>query len=249
VQWSEIFDAVASRLNSNFAVGDPVAGRWLLAGIVIAAASILIGPLWRLVRPAVTLVHELGHAAVGVLSGRRFTGFVISPDMSGHTTTVGRTSGPGMVLTAAAGYPMPAIIGAGAIQAALAGRAGVVLLLILITLVVALFHARSLFTGGSLVLLIGLDGYLWWAGDRPWAAASVVWLGAVLLIGAWRHLAAVAFHGDRSQDPGLLASATRVPTAVWNLGFMLILAACTWWAWRVLEIPFGLAVEALLGGR
>ncbi|WP_114044629.1 M50 family metallopeptidase [Acidipropionibacterium virtanenii] len=247
MQWSQILDAVASRLNANFAVGDPVAGRWLLAGIAVALACILVGPLWRLVRPAVTLVHELGHAVVGVLSGRRFTGFVISADMSGHTTTVGRPSGPGMVLTAAAGYPMPALIGAAAIGSALAGRAGVVLLLVLIALLVALFHARSLFTVGSLVLLILIDGYLWWAGDRPWAAAAVVWLGAVLLLGGWRHLAAVALHGDRSQDPGLLAAATRVPAAVWNLAFATVLVACSWWAWRILEVPVSLAVDAVLG--
>lgn len=245
VQWSEILHGVASRLNADLAVGDPLVGRWLLGGVGAALLCILVGPLWRLVRPAVTLVHELGHAAVGVCFGRRFSGFVINADMSGHTTTVGRATGAGMVLTTAAGYPMPGLVGALLIAAGLSGRAGIVLVAVLVTLVVALVHARSLYTLGWLVLLIAASGYLWWSGDTPWAAAAVVWLGTVLLVGAWRHLAAVALHGDRGQDPGVLAGATRVPAPVWNLGFAVLLAACTWWAWWALEIPLELAVRAI----
>src|SRR5699024_10453139 len=45
--------------------------------VVLALAAVLVGwwPAWRVLRLVVTLVHELGHAVVAVLSGRRFTGF------------------------------------------------------------------------------------------------------------------------------------------------------------------------------
>ncbi|HKX67302.1 MAG TPA: M50 family metallopeptidase, partial [Intrasporangium sp.] len=52
--------------------------------------------------------------------------------------------------------------------------------------------------------------------------------GIVLVIGAWRHVAAVARTSDRSSDPGVLASLTHVPRVVWNLSFAIVCAAATW---------------------
>src|SRR5699024_11577829 len=78
----------------------------------ISLAIIVIDPLWRIARLAVTFVHELGHAVVGILCRRRFTGFVLRGDASGHAVTRGRPRGPGRVLTAWAGYPAPAVVGA-----------------------------------------------------------------------------------------------------------------------------------------
>ena len=69
-------------------------------------------------RLAVTLVHELGHALVGLAVGRRFTGFVLRGDMSGHAVTVGPARGPGRVLSTWAGYPAPAVVGAALVWAA-----------------------------------------------------------------------------------------------------------------------------------
>ena len=48
---------------------------WL---IVVGAVLVVALPgVWRLARLLVTLVHELGHALVGLAVGRRFTGFVV----------------------------------------------------------------------------------------------------------------------------------------------------------------------------
>ena len=81
--------------------------------VVLALTAVAVGwaPAWRVLRLAVTLVHELGHAGAGVAVGRRFTGFVLRRDMSGHAVTVGRPKGPGMVATTWAGYPVPAVVG------------------------------------------------------------------------------------------------------------------------------------------
>src|SRR5699024_3974322 len=42
----------------------PAMGWWLLLALVAALGAVLLPPLWRLARLAVTIVHELGHAAV-----------------------------------------------------------------------------------------------------------------------------------------------------------------------------------------
>src|SRR5699024_11568697 len=90
----------------------PAMGWWLLLALVAALGAVLLPPLWRLARLAVTIVHELGHAAVGILMGRRFTGFVVSADMSGHAITVGPRRGVGRIASTWAGYPAPAVVGA-----------------------------------------------------------------------------------------------------------------------------------------
>ena len=70
---------------------DPADLSLSVLGVVVLAAALaaLVDPLWRVLRLRVTLVHELGHAFVGMLVGRRFTGFVLRGDMSGHAVTVG----------------------------------------------------------------------------------------------------------------------------------------------------------------
>ncbi len=210
VEWQRILHQAARRLSTSLAAGDPATGRWLLVAVALAAACILVPPAWRLVRPVVTLTHELGHGLVGLLCGRRFAGFVISPDMSGHTVTVGRRTGPGAVL---------------------------------VILIAVLVQVRSLFTVAWVLALIAADGFLWWTGATRWSAAAVAWLGTILLVGAWRHLAAVALHGDRNQDPGALARLTRVPAPIWVILLTIPVLACTWWAWTCLSAPLRFALD------
>ena len=57
------------------AVGLSTAGLAVALGIALLA--VVVTDVWRVLRVAVTLVHELGHAVVGMLVGRRFTGFVV----------------------------------------------------------------------------------------------------------------------------------------------------------------------------
>jgi hypothetical protein len=69
---------------------------------------------WRVTGKVITIAHEGGHALVSVLSGRRLDGIRLHSDSSGVTYSRGRRTGPGLVLTAAAGYVMPSLLGAGA---------------------------------------------------------------------------------------------------------------------------------------
>lgn len=211
-------------------VAAPAQGRWVLLALLIAALAVAVPPLWRLLRPGVTIVHELGHALVGILMGRRFTGFVVSADMSGHAVTVGPRRGLGRILSTWAGYPAPAVVGALLVQIALHGWSRTALFAALVVLVISLVFTRSGHTVLAVLATAAGIGALWWWGSPALAALLTLAAGVFLLLGAWRHLGAVARRGGRADDPGQLAQLTPLPAVVWTVSFALVLGLCTWWA-------------------
>ncbi|HEY9496353.1 MAG TPA: M50 family metallopeptidase [Intrasporangium sp.] len=221
------WDEVVRRLEP--ATGDvslTAAAVWtVLAGSLLVVA---VEPLWRVLRIAVTLVHELGHAVVGMAVGRRFTGFVLRGDMSGHAVTVGRARGVGRVVSTWAGYPAPAVVGAAMAWVAGLGWAAAFIGGVLVILVIALIRVRSALTLLVMVVALAATAALWWWRDDVLQAQILVGTGIVLVVGAWRHLAAVAASPDRSSDPGVLSSLTHVPRIIWNLSFAIVCAAATW---------------------
>lgn len=207
----------------------PRLDAWRLALLLgIAAAAVLLTPVWRVLRLGVTLVHELGHAGVGVLCGRRFTGFVVRGDMSGHAVTAGPARGPGRVATAWAGYPAPALLGAGLVLVAVRGWAAPTLAVTVLLLVLALTRVRSVLTAVVVVAAAAATGTLWWVGTPILRAEVVLVAGVVLLAGAWRHLGAVWSGGGPGSDPGVMARLTGVPVLVWLLSYAVVLAAASW---------------------
>ncbi len=203
-------------------------GVGVLAVLVVTAVLVSWWPAWRLLRLVITLVHELGHAAVALASGRRFTGFVLRSDMSGHAVTVGPERGLGAVATAWAGYPAPALLGALAVWMAGHGWAAPLLTLLLLGLLAALVRVRSLLT--ALVVLVSTAALatLWWWRDDALQQQVLLGAGLVLLVGAWRHLGAVLAHPAPSSDPAELARLTGVPAWVWLGSFVLVCAVATW---------------------
>lgn len=220
--WSEIVTRVVP--------GSALHVTWrnlILTGLV-SLAIVVIDPLWRVARLAVTFIHELGHALVGTLCGRRFTGFVLRADASGHALTQGKPRGPGRVLTAWAGYPAPAVVGAVLVAAALRGWAAPVITAAVLVALVALVRVRSFLTAVvTLGVLAGL-GALWWWRIEAWQGWVLLGAGFLCLVGAWRHLGAVARAPSTGSDPGSLARLTRVPALVWTASFALVCAAATW---------------------
>src|SRR5688500_5955386 len=116
----------------------------MAVALVAALVAVAVSALWRVLRIAVTLVHELGHALVGMAVGRRFTGFVLRGDMSGHAVTVGPSRGSGRVVTTWAGYPAPALVGALMVGAAARGWAAPLVTAALLVLLLALVRVRTL---------------------------------------------------------------------------------------------------------
>jgi hypothetical protein len=220
------WDQVRSRLepaSGAVAMTAPAVTVALVAAVIVVA----VPAVWRVVRLAVTLVHELGHALVGLAVGRRFTGFVLRGDMSGHAVTVGPARGAGRVLTTWAGYPAPALVGVGLVWTAGRAWAAPVLTLVIVVLLGALLRVRSLLTGLVLLVALGATGALWWWRDDTVQAQVLVGAGIVLLVGAWRHLGAVVRTRDRASDPGVLDTLTHVPRVVWNASFVLVCAAAS----------------------
>src|SRR5918997_5118838 len=85
---------------------------WLVLATGLGAAlAVVIDGVWRWTRGVVTIAHEAGHAVAALVTGRRLTGIRLHSDTSGLTLSVGRPTGFGMVVTAAAGYVSRSLLG------------------------------------------------------------------------------------------------------------------------------------------
>ena len=166
---------------------------WVIA-LSVAVALVTVGSprLWRVTRIAITIAHESGHAAASVLSGRRLEGIRLHADTSGETVSRGRRTGPGVVVTALAGYLTPPLLGAGAAALLATGRATLLLAVLLLLLAVTLVLVRNwygvlavLLTGGALVAVIATAG----PALRAAFAYAVAWF---LLFGGVRPVAELA---------------------------------------------------------
>ena len=221
------FGAVRDRVVPS--TGDVgLAARQLVVVLVVALLLVTVEPLWRVVRLAVTLVHELGHAGIGVLVGRRFTGFVLRGDMSGHAVTRGPARGPGRVASTWAGYPMPALVAAGLVVAARRGWSAAVLTVGIVVLLLALIRVRSALTVVVMAVALAGSAALWWWRDDVLQPQVLAGIGLVLVVGAWRHLGAVLRDRTSGSDPGVLAALTPLPRLVWNTTFVIVCTLATW---------------------
>lgn len=143
----------------------------------------------------------------------------------------GPARGPGMVLTLAAGYLMPGLVGAVLIWAAVSGRADLVLLVAIVALCIGLVMSRSLYTAGTMVAMLTIAVVLWWRAAATWNAAVVARGGRPA--GCLAAPGCVAGSRAPRQDPGA-GQADRYPCGDLTLMFALILGACSWWAGRVI---------------
>ncbi|MEV5179637.1 M50 family metallopeptidase [Streptomyces werraensis] len=205
---------------------DEVAGTqpdpdlWVVVATLVAALAVVVPRApWRIARNAVTIAHEGGHGLVALLTGRTLTGIRLHSDTSGLTVSRGKPTGIGMILTAAAGYTAPPLLGLGG--AALLGAGRITLLLWLATalLLAVLVMIRNAY-GAVSVLVTGSTFVLvsWLAGPQVQAAFAyaVVWF---LLLGGVRpafELQAKRRRGGAGDsDADQLSRLTHVPAGMW----------------------------------
>jgi Peptidase M50B-like len=196
----------------------------VLATALVALALVLVPPAWRLARHVVTIAHEGAHGVAALVSGRRLSGIRLHSDTSGLTVSHGRRTGPGMVLTAFAGYGGPALLGLGGAFLLRERHALAVLWLAVLLLALLLLQIRNFF-GLWIVLLagVGVGAVTWWGSDaaQSLAAYAGTWF---LLLAAPRPVLELQQlrRAGRARDSGAdtLARITPLPGLVW-VGLLL----------------------------
>ncbi len=195
---------------------------------VVAAVLVLLPRTWRVTRHVVTIVHEGAHGVAALLTGRRLSGIRLHSDTSGVTVSVGRPRGPGMVLTSAAGYVGPALLGLGAAALLAAGHAVALLWAVLVLLALLLVQIRNWFglwsvlVSGAVVLVVSelLPGQA--------QSAFAYLLAWFLLLSAPRPVLELQAERRRrrssTSDADQLARLTGLPGLVWVGMFLAVTA-------------------------
>ncbi|MEU3709766.1 M50 family metallopeptidase [Streptomyces catenulae] len=213
---------------------------WLVVATgVLALAAVLPHPAWRLSRNAVTIAHEGGHGLLALLTGRRLEGIRLHSDTSGLTVSRGKPTGLGMILTAAAGYITPSLLGlagaallaAGHITALLWGAT--LLLLVMLVMIRNAYGVLTVVLTGAAFLLVS---WLTPADVQAGFAYAAVWF---LLLGGVRPVFELQRKrrrgpvlrpgspgGAPDSDPDQLARLTHAPAFVW-IGLFHVVTLCS----------------------
>lgn len=201
---------------------------WALLATSLAISTLASIPtIWTRIRQAATIVHEMGHAAVGRLFGRKIDGIALHSDTSGVTTSRGKPHGIGFLLSILAGYPAPSLLGLGMIWAATTNWSGAALTLFAALMLIALWLCRNLIGFLSCALAVLASGAIWWWGSPAVVTNTVLAIGVFMVIAGFRcciDLWRAHQRGDgASSDAGQAASlAVVVPATGWMIFFFAV---------------------------
>ena len=200
-------------------------GGFVALTALIALLLVWAPGAWSVTRHVVTIAHEAAHGVAALVSGRRLHGIQLHSDTSGLTVSAGRTTGLGMVVTAASGYVGPALLGLAAAAMLADHRAVGLLWALLILLALLLIQVRNWFGLWS-ILVSGavVFGVSWWLQPEVQSAFaySLTWF---LLLAAPRPVLELQTQrrrtGTTSSDADQLARLTRVPAIAWVTFFLV----------------------------
>ncbi|WP_434596248.1 M50 family metallopeptidase [Streptomyces sp. A5-4] len=205
----------------------PDPDQWLvIVTALVALLAVTPRPLWRLTRNAVTIAHEGGHGLVALLTGRSLDGIRLHSDTSGLTVSRGKPTGIGMILTAAAGYTAPSLLGLGGAWLLAANHITLFLWVATALLIAMLMMIRNAY-GALTVILTGaaflLISWLTTPDVQAAFAYAAVWF---LLLGGVRpafELQSKRRHGGApDSDADQLSRLTHVPPLMWLLLFHVV---------------------------
>ncbi len=213
------------------------------ASALVALVVVAVPGSWRVTRHVVTIAHEGAHGVAALLTGRRLAGIRVHSDSSGLTLSRGRPKGLGMVLTAAAGYVGPGLLGLGAAYLLHRGHALGVLWLAVLLLGLLLLQIRN-FYGLYAVLVAGVLVFAvsWWASPalQSLTAYTGTWF---LLLAAPKTVLELQRKRRRGRartsDADQLARLTRLPGLVWVGVFVLVDAGALVLGGRLILAPLG----------
>lgn len=190
---------------------------------VVALLVVLYGPAWRVARNVITIVHEGGHATAALLTGRRLRGIRLHSDTSGVTVSVGRPTGPGMILTVFAGYTAPSAVGVAYAGVLALDRVTLLLWGSIGLLGLLLLAIRNMYGVFAVVLTGGLVFAVSWFGTalvQSGFAYLMTWF--LLLGGVWPVMELQRKRRRRQapdSDADQLARLTGMAGVVWVLVF------------------------------
>ena len=218
---------VVSRIWSDVTSTQQAPSQALILATAAATLALVVLPgAWSRSRHLVTMAHEGAHGLAALLSGRRLQSITLHTDTSGRAVSSGRTRGLGMIVTTAAGYPGPALLGLGAAVLLGHGHALAVLWIGVVLLALMLVHIRNLW---GIVTVLAAGGLVfaatWWAGERTQSlvAYAVTWF---LLLAAPRPVFELQRSRRRGRgansDADALARLTPLPGIAW-VGVFLVL--------------------------
>ena len=141
--------------------GHPPSRLLVLGTALVALATVASSRVWPVARTVVTIAHEGGHALMALLAGRRVNSVRVLRSTAGVTVSEGNPVGLGIVLTAAAGYLTPPLLGLGAAALLVTGHLAGMLMLslaLLAALAIAVRNAYGLLavlvTGAAVALVL-----------------------------------------------------------------------------------------------
>ncbi|MDN3297975.1 M50 family metallopeptidase [Streptomyces ficellus] len=198
----------------------PAPDVWLVVVAAVAALAVTAPrAVWRISRNAITIAHEGGHGLIALVTGRRLDGIRLHSDTSGLTVSRGKPTGLGMILTAAAGYTAPSLLGLGGAWLLAAHRVTLLLWVATALLIAMLVMIRNAY--GALTVIVTGAAFLlvsWFTEPDVQSAFaySAVWF---LLLGGVRpvfELQAKRRHGGAADsDADQLSRLTHVPAPLW----------------------------------
>ncbi|MGI8677662.1 MAG: M50 family metallopeptidase [Jatrophihabitans sp.] len=220
------FNSDVSRIWDSVTATQPAPAAGVVAVCAaIALVAVVWSPLWARGRHLVTITHEGAHGVAALLTGRRLGGIRLHSDTSGLTVSRGRRTGVGMFLTAAAGYPGPALLGLGAAYLLHIGHAVALLWAVLVLLALLLVQIRNWFglwsvlAAGAVVFAVS-----WWAA--PATQSAFAYAGTwFLLLGSPRpvlELGRSRRRGSGTSDADTLGRLTRTSGGFWVGVFLLL---------------------------
>jgi hypothetical protein len=217
---------------------------WVVGLSALAALAVVGHPTaWHISRGLITIAHEGGHALAALLSRRKLGGIRLHSDTSGVTLTKGKPRGFGMIVTAAAGYVSPSLLGLGGAWLTSGGHIRVLLWGALVLLAGMLLLIRNVFGALSLLVVGGaLFALSWFTPNQVQAVVAyvAVWF---LLLGGIRPIFELQSKRRRGRaansDADQLAWLTRIPGGAW-VGVFLLVAAGALVYGAYLLVPFDL---------
>lgn len=194
-------------------------GRVIALTAAVAALLVWAPGAWSITRHVVTIAHEAAHGLAAFLCGRRLHGIRLHSDTSGLTVSAGRTTGLGMIVTAAAGYFGPCLLGLAAAALLAHHRAVGLLWALLILLALLLIQVRNWFGLWSILISATVVfGVSWWLAPQAQSAFAYM-LTWFLLLAAPRPVVELLAHrrgrGTGRSDADQLARLTFLPAIVW----------------------------------